>query len=258
MGQTAAPPPTMNRPLTTLTVVAFLAALVLAVLYVRVGNAKQLVDLQLADTTARADKLAGDLARTNDQNAVLATKLNTLDADLGVTKGRLTASETRAAQLDRDLTQTRNLLSLQEQNAHALSAEVASLKADLADARASSASPEAVTAYRNTITELERQLAAAGNGAAAPTAAGASTAVFTNRVGRATVLSVGPENAFVVLDFGAARGAQTGQQLSVSHGTELTATVLISDVRTNFSIAQVLPDSLHGVLQKGDPAILIR
>jgi hypothetical protein len=248
----------MIRPLTTLTVVAFLAALVLAVLYVRIGNAKQLVDLQLADTTARADKLAADVARTSEQNVALATKVTSLDADLGATRGRLTVSETRAAQLDRDLTQAKNMLSLQEQNARALAAEVASLKTDLADARASSASPEAVAAYRNTIAELERQLAAAGNGAAALTAAGASTAVFTNRVGRATILSVGPENAFVVLDFGAARGAQTGQQLSVSHGSELAATVLITDVRTNFSIAQVQPESLHGVLQKGDPAVLIR
>lgn len=248
----------MNRPLITLSIVALLAAAVLAVLYVRVGHAKQLVEGQLADTTARADKLTADLATANEQNSSLTAKASALETDLGATKGRLTASETRAAQLDRELTQTQNLLSLQEQNARALAAEAASLKTDLADARASNASPEAVTAYKNTIAELERQLAATSNGAAAPTAAGASTAVFTNRVGRATVLSVGPENAFVVLDFGAARGAQAGQQLSISHGTEVAATVLISDVRTNFSIAQVQPDSLHGVLQKGDSAVLMR
>ena len=62
----------------------------------------------------------------------------------------------------------------------------------------------------------------------------------------------------MVLDFGTARGAEAGQQLSIAHGTELAALVLISDVRTNFSIAQVQPDSLHGALQKGDSAVLIR
>ena len=47
------------------------------------------------------------------------------------------------------------------------------------------------------------------------------------------------------------------QRLSVSQGTEIVATVLISDVRTNFSIAQVQPDTLRGDLHKGDSALLI-
>jgi hypothetical protein len=82
--------------------------------------------------------------------------------------------------------------------------------------------------------------------------------VFASRIGRATVLTVGPSSAFVVLNFGSVRGAQLGQRLNVSQGTETIATVLISDVRTNFCIAQVQPDTVRGVLQKGDLALLIR
>ena len=82
--------------------------------------------------------------------------------------------------------------------------------------------------------------------------------MFSSRPGRATVLTVGPSSAFVVLNFGSARGAQLGQRLTVSQGTDVVATVLISDVRTNFSVAQVQPDTLRGVLQKGDLALLIR
>ncbi len=82
--------------------------------------------------------------------------------------------------------------------------------------------------------------------------------MFTNRAGRATILTVGPENAFVVLNFGSARGAKLGQKLAVSQGTSDVATVQISDVRAHYSIAQVLTDSLRGVLQKGDSATLIR
>ena len=132
------------------------------------------------------------------------------------------------------------------------------LAAELASAndRASNASPEAVAAYKSTIAELEKQLATAKNGAT--TGVGTSTAVFTNRSGRATVLTVGPSSAFVVLNFGSTRGAQLGQRLTVSQGTETVATVLISDVRSQFSIAQVQPDTLRGVLQKGDTAVLIR
>lgn len=248
----------MHRPVVTLSIVALLAALVLAGLYVRVGRAKQLVDRRLADTTARADQLAADLAAASGANTALTAKLAASDADLGTTKTKLAASEARTALLDRDLAQTKNLLSLQEQNTRAFASEVASLKSDLADARAASASPESVAAYKNTIAELERQLALSANGAAAPTAAGAATAVFASRAGRAAVVSVGPASAFVVLDFGAERGAQVGQQLSISRGTEIVATTLISDVRPHFSIAQVQPDSLHGALQKGDSALLLR
>ena len=136
--------------------------------------------------------------------------------------------------------------------------EVAALRADLDDSRTSNASPEAVAAYRNTIAELEKQLASARQGATAGVGYGAATATFTNRSGRATVLNVGPSNAFVVLNYGSARGAQLGQRLNVSQGTDVVATVHISDVRTQFSIAQVQPDTLRGVLQKGDSAVLLR
>ena len=91
-----------------------------------------------------------------------------------------------------------------------------------------------------------------------PVTPGAADAVFTSRVGRATVLTVGPENAFVVVNFGSARGAQVGQKMNLSQGTSVVATVLIRDVRTHFSVAHVVPESLRGALHKGDSAVLIR
>jgi hypothetical protein len=233
----------MNRSLLTLSVVALFAVALLTVLYVRLSQGKELVDLQFADLTTHAHRLTTDLTTAKIQNSTLRVKVAALDFDLGAARTNLTTSETRAGRLDRDLASAKNLLSLQEQNTRALAAEVASLKNDLADARASNASPEAIAGYKGTITGLEHQLASARNGAAAVGTAGAATAVFASRVGRATVLSV---------------GAQLGQRLNVSHGTEPAATVLISDVRTNFSVAQVQPDSLHGVLQKGDLAVLLR
>ncbi|MSU23060.1 MAG: hypothetical protein EXS32_04470 [Opitutus sp.] len=248
----------MHRLPLFLCVVALFGATLSAVLFFRIGNSKQLLEVQLADTAARATKLDSDLTASNEQTGTLKARLTALDADLDATKTKLSATESRAMQLGVDLAQTKNLLTLHEQNARALAAQVASLKDDLADTRASNASPEAVAAYKNTIAELERQLANSRNGAAAPSAAGAATAVFASRSGRSTVLTVGPSSAFVVLNFGSARGAQLGQRLSVSQGTEIVATVLISDVRTNFSIAQVQADTLRGDLHKGDSALLIR
>ena len=248
----------MHRLPIFLCVVALIGAGLSAALYLRIGNSKQRLEIQLADSTSRATKLESDLASANEQNGTLKANLTAASTELATTKEKLSASELRTVVLDHDLAQAKTLLSVQEQNARALAAEVSSLRQDLDDAHNSAASAEAVAAYKGTIAELERQLANARNGAAAPTAAGAATAVFASRAGRATVLTVGPSSSFVVLNFGTARGAKLGQQLSVSQGTEIVATVLISDVRTNFSVAQVQPDTLRGVLQKGDLALLVR
>lgn len=248
----------MPRLSLVLCIVAVVGAAISAVLFLRVNNAKKLLEVQLTTANAHAAKLAADLAVATEQTTQLQASVATTTADLVATREKLTVADKRTAALDRELAQSLGKVAVYEQTARAMSEEIAGLKAELADTKATFVSPADVSAYKNTIAELERQLATASNGAAAPTATGAATAVFANRPGRATVLSIGPSNAFVVLDFGSARGALRGQRLNINQGTEIVATVLISDVRTNFSIAQVQPDSLRGVLQKGDLALLIR
>lgn len=248
----------MHRLPLILVAIALLGSALSAGLYIRNGDSKKALELRLADRTTRTDKLETDLAAAHEQAGSLKARATAVAGELDLAQTKLAASELRANQLDRELGQAKSVLSVYEMTARALADEVAALRTDLSDARASNASPDAVDGYKNTIAELERQLANARNGAAMPTAAGAANAVFASRAGRATVLTVGPESAFVVLNFGSVRGAQIGQKLSVSQGTEVVATVLINDVRNNFSIAHVLPDSLRGVLHKGDAAVLLR
>jgi hypothetical protein len=248
----------MNRLMPLFCVVALAGAVALGYLRFRSEAARHDLENRLVAASNQAQAAATELAAAKEENGMLTAKVHGLEGDLGAARAKLTAADAHMTQLERDLTQAKAAVAVHEQNARALATEIATLRQDLADTRAAQASPEAVAAYKSTIAELERQLAAGQNGAAAPTAAGAPTAVFTNRAGRANVVSVGPSNAFVVLDFGAERGAQLGQRLAVNQGTDVVATVLISDVRPNFSIAQVLPDTLRGVLQKGDPALLIR
>jgi hypothetical protein len=255
----------MHRLPLFLCAIALIGSAISATLYLQIGNSKQVLDLRLADATLRATKLEADLASSNQQNGSLKAQLGSISVERNVAKSKLADANARATQLDRelitaksDLSAAREVVAVYELTARALADEVAALRQDLSDSRTSNASPEAVAAYKGTIAELERQLATARNGAAAPAAAGASTAVFTSRAGRATILTIGPASSFVVLNFGSARGAQLGQKLAVSQGIDEVATLLISDVRTNFSVAQVLPDSLRGVLQKGDLAVLIR
>lgn len=255
----------MPRFLLVLCVIALGGSVLSGVLYFQIGNSKQVLEQRLADAATRAAKLDHDLAAANEQNGSLKARSAQLSQELTATRAKLTSAETRGAQLERDvaaavrdLTAAKEVVGLYELTARGLADDVAALQKDLAATRASHASPETVAAYKLTISELERQLALARNGAAAPTTTGASTAVFASRAGRATVLTVGPESAFVVLNFGEARGAKLGQRLTVSQGAASVATLLISDVRTNFSVAQVVPDSLRGVLQKGDLAVLVR
>ena len=252
-----------NAPLALLAV--FLGTVFAAALYLRIDQTKRRLESQLAETTRRAADLDARLATAGEQVAALNSRLTTSAAELGDARGRLTATESRltaeaarTAEVSRALDEAKLLLAQREARARSLAAENASLRQDLADTRAAAVAPEAVAAYRHTITELERQLASVQNGAAIP-AAGASTAVFSSRRARpASVMSVGPQSAFVVLSTGATRGAQVGQEFTLSRGTEILASALISDVRQNFSVAQVRPNSLRGALQKGDLAVLSR
>ncbi|MEY3609039.1 MAG: hypothetical protein RLZZ447_1827 [Verrucomicrobiota bacterium] len=229
-----------------------------AFLALRIGNSKQVLEVRLAESQARATRLETELEGTRAEATARQQRATGLEVELARTSERLAGVEARGRETERALADTRTVLALYESTARALEEEITALRRDLEATRASQASPEAVQAYRQTIADLERQLASARNGTAVPATPGASTAVFTNRAGRATVLSVGPGNAFVVLNFGTARGARPGQRLQVSQGGRLLATVLISDARAQFSVAQVEPDSLRGVLQKGDEALLVR
>lgn len=245
-----------------LCVLAVCGAGLSAALYLRIGHSKQLLELQLSAAHTRAAGLAGKLATATEQGESLEKRLAALDSDLGETKSRLAATEARNVQLSRELTQSKRLVADHEQNERNFRGEIATLNRDLAATRASAVTQETVEACKATIAELERQLANARHGAVAPGTEGASTAVFATRPGEstppltATVVSVGTESAFVVLNCGATQGAAPGQFFSIQRGTETVALVLIGDVRPHFSVAQVQPGSLRGTLHKGDSAVL--
>jgi septal ring factor EnvC (AmiA/AmiB activator) len=255
----------MQRAPLLLAAFAVIGSLVSATLFFQIGNSKKLLEQRLADADTRSARLDASIAAANEQNGALKAQLQAAAGELSAarekitaTEQRVTAAEQRAAQSDRELAQTKSVLGLYEQTANALAQEIAGLRAEVDDVRNTHAAPEAVAAYKATIAELEKQLASARAGTAAPGTAAASTAVFTNRAGRATILTVGPESAFVVLNFGSARGAQLGHKLTVTQAGNEIALLQISDVRPNHSVAQVVPNSLRGVLQKGDSAVLLR
>src|SRR5688572_4846605 len=156
----------MHRLPLVLCAIAVIGSVLSAVLFFRIGNSKQVLELRLSDASARAAKLDADLAAANGQNGTLKEKLGALDGELQSTKTRLVAADTRVGQLEREVGDVKSVLSVYESTVRALGEEVTALREDLEDSRNSNASPEAVLAYRTTIAELERQLAVARNGAA--------------------------------------------------------------------------------------------
>lgn len=232
-----------------LTVLAALLATIATTLYITTRSAKARVEFQLDQATAKVAyldaKLAGEKALKDD----LQQRLLALDATLGETKSKLTAAELRQTETARDLTQTRELLAVRERNEQALLREIATLKRDLTSAQQTA---EDLDRYQKRIVELQQTVALLQGRTGIN-----ATAMFTSSRHRpAAIVTVGPENAFVVISYGGKQGAQLNQRLIIRRGTELLATVLISDVRENFSIAQVEPASLRGALRKGDSAVL--
>ena len=73
---------------------------------------------------------------------------------------------------------------------------------------------------------------------------------------KAEVVSIGAQNAFVVLNVGSASGVQAGQRFAITRNGNAVAEALVSSVRENFAIAQIATGSLRGGLNKGDNATI--
>ncbi|HEY0943667.1 MAG TPA: hypothetical protein VGD81_00310 [Opitutaceae bacterium] len=257
-------------------VLALLGVAASATLFVTGGNTRRKLEEKVSSADTRSAQLETKLEETLARATSLQQQLATLDADLGEAKSRATVAEARSVQAGREISSLRAELGTRQQAEEALNSELAELKRELVETKlaATGASPEDVERYRTTIselegkvTELQRLVEAATRPApeatparaglvSAPSATVAATAaprpVAENVSAR--VVSVGPANAFVVINYGLNAGAQAGQNLAINRGTETLATVQISDVRESLSIAQVLPGSLRGALRKGDSA----
>lgn len=191
---------------------------------------------ELAEVSHEA-RQAGDTAAEYRQAA------HSLDSQLGAAKSRQTATELKAEELAREL-------GTREQRIAALLAEIEGLRQGRTSAATTVATGEDRQA-RARIAELEGQLVALLTRALAEPAP-ASAGVKTGW----RVLRVGPRDSFVITDYGVEAGAAAGQVLVVARGTKALARVQITDVRGDFSVAQVLTASAKAQLQTGDFVLL--
>ena len=88
----------------------------------------------------------------------------------------------------------------------------------------------------------------------ATTAAGTTTAAAGSI--NAEVVSIGAQNAFVILNAGSGKGIQAGQNFTITRKGATVATAQVSSVQENYAVAQISASSLRGGLIKGDTATL--
>lgn len=124
---------------------------------------------------------------------------------------------------------------------------------------AASVSPTEIDGYRERISALEAQLAELlARALSEPPPAAPAPAAPPEPAGAGRVVRVGPGDAFVIVDYGRDQGAEIGDELTLCRGTTVVARVQISDARSRFSVAQVLPTALKRQLQPGDFVLIAK
>lgn len=187
--------------------------------------------------------------RTTERDA-LQRAAEALDQQLGSAKTRTTATEIKHHDLSRNLTAAQQELVERTQRETALLNELARLRQP--PERPATASSEVSRATQERIAVLEEQLTALLTRALAePPARPASPPPRQ-------VLQVGPQDAFVIVDYGAAHGASRGEIIQLQRGTTVLAQAQISDTSPGLSIAQVQPTSVKGQLQTGDLVVFTK
>lgn len=250
-----------------LCVIAILGAAASTYFYIDIGNKKEELQAQLATTETRANDLQSKLSDATARGEALDKRVLAVDNERAEAESKYTAASTENTQHKRDLAQIRNQLTAKDEAEKALNREISDLKGELARAKlaASAASPEEIEGYKTTIaglqarvTELESTRGSsvvsmsnttAGNASGGNSGSPSAPAGLTGEV-----VSIGAQNAFVVLNVGSAQGVQSGQKFDIVRNGNTVAKAQVSSVQADYSIAQIDSTTLRGGLSRGDTA----
>jgi chromosome segregation ATPase len=232
----------MKAASTFLTVLAILGALAAGALWYLIKGQKE--TLTSERDGLRVEKASLEATRTDLTNQVndLTGRNSALNSELGESKTRNTSLEARVNQLNRDVAQARANTESAQTDARKATEEAANLRRQvielMANLEGTKASEEANRlALQERIKELETKLtnpyASSGN------AEGEKTPLITT-----SVASVGPRSAFVVLNAGTEQGLRNQMRIAVSRGGEIVAQAVITEVRGNLAVAEIIPNTL--------------
>lgn len=220
------------------------------VLYVNARNDKLRTLAELAqariDIAAQEKALAGQkelLGKAEDHMKELAGVIRDNETQLAQQRRRLTETENT-------LLQAKGQLTLSTENEGLLNREIAGLKRDIEQLQRRL---QEIEILRTQLSQREQELALVRNRLGPD---GKPIQAADNQKEPRSVLGIGPQDAFVIVNLGSRLGAAKGDKLLVRRGTEFIAVALISDVLDDLSIAQIDPGSLRESLRKGDGIVL--
>lgn len=255
-----------------LCVIAILGSAASTFFYFQIGNTKEALKQEVQKSQATATDLNAKLTEANTAKDGLEKRLLAVDNERADAITKASAADTRSAQLTRDIAQLNNQVTAKADAEKSLNAEISQLKGDLARAKlaTSSATPEEIEGYKTKIETLEARVKELNNpstvsstsGTSGTSADGSATAPAAPVVApsdlSAEVVSIGAQNAFVVLNAGSAKGVQAGQNFAITRSGSTVAKAQVSSVLENYAIAQISAGSLQGSLSKGDVAALTK
>lgn len=256
------------KPLTLiLCLIAILGSAASTFFYFQIDSAKEQLQQESALTATRITELRTKLTEAAAQSDGLQKRLADLDSELGEAKTKASAADGRSTQLGRETSQLRTQLAAKTESAQGLATELIQVKRELSQAKlsASTAAAEQSESDKTTIAVLQARI----TDLLAAAAKAPLRAVKPARTLRAAdgsllppaadgisyqVVSIGANNAFVVINAGTALGIADKQNLVISRNGKALAEAVISSCQENYSIAQILTRSLQGGLSKGDLA----
>ncbi len=192
----------------------------------------------------------------------LRHELQIIEEETSESKGMNVSLEARNRQLAREIAEVRTLNQANDRTIARLNSEAARIKRELIEIKTGAPLSEnefqdLITRYEDTIEALHlRVTQLEGDLAAHALAPGGTPLVDPEEVAPAeligAVVQVGPGSSFVVLNIGIDEGAVKGLSMYLRRRQRTVARVLLTDVRSGYSIAHVLPDSATGVIIVGD------
>ncbi len=193
----------------------------------------------------------------------LRHQLQIIEDETSESKGMTVSLEARNRQLAREIAEVRTINQANDRTIGRLNSEAARLKRELIDVKTAAPLSEhdyqaQVTRYEETIEGLNLRIYELENELASRSIADTAPPPDPEEVAppdlKGVVVQVGPGSSFVVLNIGTGDGAVDGLMMFLRRRERTVARVQLTDVRLDYTIAHILPDSPTGTVRVGDVA----
>jgi hypothetical protein len=262
--------------ITSLLIVTTLLSLAASTyLYLQIDQTQTSLQQEIVQSAKLSTELQSKISDSDGKMETIKGLLADQEAKLKENQSKLSTTDTLNSQQTRDLTQLSAEGKAQAAMIQVHMAEINQMKPEVAQLKvnAAVATPEIIEAITLTtkelkakITELEAsaikstekvKLAADANKSMTVTT-GASSSLINASSTRFDVVNIGKRDAFVVIRTGSSQDIQVGQRFIICKDDAVIAEAIVSSIKADFTVAQIVPQSIKGTLPKGCTAIVVQ